>query len=55
MFIYSKSMNNHFLDQKFTKMINNRKVIGLNRIGRLKHRIKIFFGRCSDNFTEKNL
>ena len=55
MFIYSKSMNNRFLDLKVTKMINNRKVIGLNRIGRLKHQIEIFFGRSSENFTEKNL
>ena len=44
-----------FLDRKVTKMINNRKVIGLNRIGRLKHQIEIFFGRSSENFTEKNL
>ena len=29
--------NNHFLNQKSTKTINNRKIIGLNWIGRLKH------------------
>ena len=35
--IYSKPMNNRFLDQKSTKTINNRNIIGLNRMGRLKH------------------
>ena len=34
---------------------NNRKIIGLNRMGRLKHWIKIFFGRSTKNFTEKKL
>ena len=33
------------LDRKSTKTNNNnRNIIGLNRKGRLKHRIKIFFG-----------
>ena len=44
-----------FLDRKGTKTINNRNIIGLNRMGRLKHRIKIFFGRSTKNFTENNL
>ena len=48
-----KPMNNHFLDGKSTKTINNRNVIGLNRMGRLKHRIEIILGRSTTNFTEK--
>ena len=47
MFIYSKSMNNRFLDRKSTKTINNRNIIGMNRMGRLKHRIEIFFDRST--------
>ena len=48
-------MNNRFLDGKGTKTINNRNIIGLNQMGRFKHRIEIFFGRSTKNFTEKNL
>ena len=35
-------------------MIENY-IIGLNRMGRLKHWIEIFSGRSTKNFTEKNL
>ena len=45
--IYSKSMNIRFFNRRSTKTINNRKIIGLNRMGRLKNRIEIFFGRCT--------
>ena len=38
-------LHNRFLDRKGTKTINNRNIIGLNRMGRLKHQIKIFFDR----------
>ena len=48
-------MNNRFLDRKGTKAINNRNIIGLNQMGRLKHQIEIFFSRSTKNFTEKNL
>ena len=41
------------MHRKGTKMINNRNIIGLNRMGRLKHRIEIFFGQSTKNFTEK--
>ena len=46
-FIYSKSMNNRFWNRKGTKTINNRNIIDLNRKGRLKHRIEIFFDRST--------
>ena len=55
MFIYNKLMNNRFLHRKGSKTINNCNIIGPNRMGQLKHRIKIFFGRSTKNFTEKNL
>ena len=38
------------LDRKSSKTINNRKIIVLNQMGQLKHRIGIFFGRT----TKKN-
>ena len=50
MFIHSKSMNYRFLDHKSSKMVNNCLIIILNRMCRLKHRIKIFFGRSTKKF-----
>ena len=44
-----------FLHQKGTKTINNCNIIGLNRMGPLKHQIEIFSGRSTKNCIEKKL
>ena len=46
---------NRFWDRKGTKTINNCKIIGLNRMGPLKHRIEIFFVRSTKKSIKKNL
>ena len=43
----SNRESDRFLDRKSTKMINNRNIIGLNQMGRLKHQIEIFFGQST--------
>ena len=48
----SKQRLNGFLDRKSTKTINNLKIIGLNRMDRLKHRIEIFFGRSTQKISK---
>ena len=54
MFIYSKSINNRFLDRKSTQTTNNRFFTVLNRMNRLKHQIGIFFGRSTlKNYRNK--
>ena len=34
---------------------NNRKIIGLNQMGQLKHKIEIFFGRSTKKNSEIRL
>ena len=45
----------HRLNFRFKLNYYNRNIIGLNQMGRLKHRMEIFFGRSTKNFTEKKL
>ena len=54
-FFDMKWISYHFWIIKVLKTINNHLFTVLNSDGRLKHWIRIFFGRSTKNFTEKNL
>ena len=47
-----ESINYCFLDRKSSKMINNHFITVFNRMGRLKHQIKIFFSRSTKKISE---